>query len=101
MGFPRQAFAFLCKKVERIRPDTLRILCTPQEDLTAAAADYLGLSAANGNGLHGAAGRAAEITLLRAVAQAIADALAAAAPEAEKPPSHAASLGVLRKIRVK
>lgn len=82
------------KKLRRTaRPQCAEYLCPSQEDLSAAAADDLGLSTPHRDGLHRTAGRTAEKALLGAVAQAVADALPSVDPKGQKPPSHCVSRG--------
>ena len=82
------------KKLRRTaRPQCAEGLCPSQEDLSAAAADDLGLSPSHRDGLHRTAGGTAEKALLGAVAQAVADPLPAVHPKGQKPPSHCVSRG--------
>ena len=67
------------------------LLQSSQKDLSAAAADDLRLPVADGDRLHRAARGAADIPLLRAVAQAVADPLTAFYPARQKPSPHGCS----------
>ena len=82
------------KKLRRTaRPQCAEYLCPSQEDLSAAAADDLGLAPSHRDGLHRMAGGTAEKALLRAVAQTVADPLPAVYPKGQKPLSHCVSRG--------